>query len=208
MKHKMITIMLLLLWPVCVLVLRSIVSFLNLFPPVLFPSIPEVTQAFLSLGSQRISYEHILATLVNAWLGWIIAVIVWISLGLVLGWYPKLYAIRKSIIHFFRTLPATALFPIFLLFFGINDTAKIWIAAFVTIWIVMIATIDGVQQWSKIRYDGAKILWFKGFSLFRYVIFFEALSSILIGMKTALSMSFIVVIVVEVFVWSQFGIGQ
>ena len=53
-----------------------------------------------------------------------------IPLGIVLGSQEKLYRSLEFVIDFFRSTPASAMFPLFLVLFGVGDETKISVAAF------------------------------------------------------------------------------
>lgn len=59
-----------------------------------------------------------------------VAAVVAIPLGIVLGSAEKLYRSLEFVIDFFRSTPASAMFPLFLVLFGVGDETKISVAAF------------------------------------------------------------------------------
>ena len=99
-------------------------------------------------------------------------------MGLVLGASRSLYRASHIMLHFFRSLPATAIFPVFLLFFGINDTAKIAISCFITVRIILLTTAYGVKYGNHIRRQAAETLGVKGRRLYTDILFFDSLPHI------------------------------
>jgi len=88
----------------------------------------------------------------------VIALIPGLPLGLFLGRSEKTYQSFEFIIDFFRSTPATALFPLFLLIFGIGDESKIALAAFTAMLIIIFNTAHGVMNASKSRVLAAKVM--------------------------------------------------
>lgn len=140
--------------------------------------------------------------------GLLIASIIGIPLGILLGMFSRLYAAFEVVIDFFRSLPSTALFPLFLLIFGIGDTAKIAISTFVCLWIILINTASGVIHSSKIRSRVIKTFGANIWQTISNVTILEALPQIAVGLRVALSISFIVVIITEMFIGTTIGLGR
>src|SRR3989344_5762294 len=86
------------------------------------------------------------STLERVVLAFVIALVIGLPLGLVLGRTEKIYRSVEFIIDFFRSTPATALFPLFLLVFGITDKSKIAVAAFASMLIIIFNTAYGVMH--------------------------------------------------------------
>ncbi len=193
--------------PIVIMIVWQLIYITHIFNAILFPSLTEVFPNVYILLTSKVGYINIGNTLLNAFLGFSIATIIWIPIWLWLGASKKAYRSNEVMLHFFRSLPATAIFPIFLLFFGINDTSKIAISCFISLWIIILATIAWVQYSNPIRIKTLAMLWVKGFEWYKQ-IFYNSISHIYVGLKTASAMTLIVVIVTEVFVGSQVGIGQ
>ena len=150
----------------------------------------------------------IYTTLYRTFFSLLIAGLLAIPLGLFLGFSKKAYAISEVIIDFFRSVPATAFFPIFLLFFGVGDVAKIAISSFAVFWILLVNTIYGVWGSSAIRLKVAKVFKASKYKIFTNVIIFDALPQIMIGIRLSISISLIITIVSEMFIGTQYGLGK
>ena len=102
--------------------------------PVLLPS-PEV--AFETLWNGMNGGElgsDFLATVKRTVWATVIASIIAIPLGIVLGSSERLYRSLEFVIDFFRSTPASAMFPLFLVLFGVGDETKISVATFGAFW--------------------------------------------------------------------------
>jgi NitT/TauT family transport system permease protein len=140
--------------------------------------------------------------------GYAIGCLMGVPLGLVLGTSSVIYRASFSLIDFFRSLPVTALFPLFLLLFGIGDNSKIAMAFAATVFVVILNTAYGVVQAQKTRIRAARVFGASSWQVFKWVTFFEALPATLVGMRTSLSLALIAVIVSEMFIGTQKGLGQ
>jgi len=65
----------------------------------------------------------------------------------------------------------------------------------------------GVHVSKNLRIKAAKTMGIKGFKLFKKIIFPEALPQIFNGMRIAISLSLVIVVVTEMFIGTNFGLG-
>src|SRR3989338_8866439 len=150
----------------------------------------------------------LISTLERVILAFIIALVIGLPLGLLLGRTEKIYRSVEFIIDFFRSTPATALFPLFLLVFGITDKSKIAVASFSSMLIIIFNTAYGVMHAKKSRLLAAKIMGAKKSQIFRWILFWESLPQTFIGLRSAVSLSLIIIIVTEMFIGTTSGLGK
>ncbi len=131
-----------------------------------------------------------------------------IPLGLAMGFSDKFYAAMEIPVEFFRSIPATALFPAFMLLFGIGDISKIALAGYAAGLTMTLNSMYGVHVGKELRRRAAQTLGIGGFALFHKIVFPEALPHIAAGLRVALSLSLVVVIVSEMFIGSSNGLGK
>jgi len=148
------------------------------------------------------------STLERVVLAFVIALVIGLPLGLVLGRTEKIYRSVEFIIDFFRSTPATALFPLFLLVFGITDKSKIAVAAFASMLLIIFNTAYGVMHAKKSRVLAAKIMGATKTQIFRWILFWESLPQTFIGLRSAISMSLVIIVVTEMFIGTTSGLGR
>ena len=130
------------------------------------------------------------------------------AMGIVLGAKAAVYRSVEFIVDFFRSTPATAMFPLFLLLFGLGDLAKIAVAAFAA-WLVIVFNVAyGVMNARQTRILAARSMGASSLRIFRDVIFFETLPQTFIGLRTAVSLALVVIIVAEMFIGATDGMGH
>jgi len=88
--------------------------------------------------------------------GLVIALALGISGGIVVGSFTFLEKILAPILLFFRNLSILALFPVFLLFFGIGEESKIAIVAWASFWPIFINTTSAVKGVERILINAAR----------------------------------------------------
>ena len=194
--------------PFGILVIWAAFSNLKIVSPLFLPT-PQAV--FLELGNLFVSgviLPDIFYTLYRTFLGFMIACLVGIPLGLLMGYSDKVYYSLEFVVEFFRSIPATALFPLFLLFFGVGDTSKIALTAWTAGLVLILNSMYGVHLGKELRIKAAKTMRISGFNLFKKIIFPEALPQVFNGMRVAISLSLIIVVVTEMFIGTNFGLGH
>lgn len=137
-----------------------------------------------------------------------IAAVAGIPVGIMFGANQKVYRSIEFLVDFFRSTPATAMFPLFLLIFGIGDFAKIAVAAFAA-WLVVVFNVAyGVMNARQTRILAARVMGASSWRVFRDVMFFESLPQTFVGLRMAVSVALVVIIVAEMFIGSSDGLGR
>lgn len=173
--------------------------------------LPGPIETFASLGKSLWSGSMLrdaLATLQLTASALGIAVALGLPVGIILGSSRSLYRSFEFVIDFFRSTPATAMFPLFLLIFGIADSSKISVAAFAA-WLVFVFNVAyGVMNARQTRILAAKVMGASKARIFRDVMFFESLTQTFVGARMAVSIALVVIIVAEMFIGSIHGMGH
>jgi ABC-type nitrate/sulfonate/bicarbonate transport system permease component len=97
----------------------------RLISPVILPSPFEVFRSFPSLWNERGLLASIVATLQRVLLGFGLAVVVGVPLGILAGSWRMLDAASAPVAIFGRNIPVAALIPLTILWFGIEETQKV-----------------------------------------------------------------------------------
>lgn len=173
--------------------------------------LPTPWNVFLKLKELLLSsgvYTHIGKTVYRMFAGYFLAILLGIPLGIVVGYWEKVYNSLEFVIEFFRGFPATSLFPLFMLAFGIGDAAKIAIVIFSCSLVITINTLYGVRNSSKTRQMVAETMKAGKTYIFARVILPDALPYITAGLRTALSITLIIVVILEMFIGTDKGVGH
>src|SRR3989344_8862469 len=132
--------------PILLILLWAIVSQLQLVDKFFLPDPLTTLTQLIELIKSGIIIDDVFSTLGRVAISFAIAVVIGLPLGLWLGSSEKIYRSFEFVIDFFRSTPATALFPLFLLVFGITDKSKIAVAAFASMLIIIFNTAYGVMH--------------------------------------------------------------
>ncbi|WP_246725620.1 ABC transporter permease, partial [Beijerinckia sp. L45] len=137
-----------------------------------------------------------------------LASVIGVPIGLVIGSSVRVYRSMEFLIDFFRSTPATALFPLFMIIFGLGDGAKIAVAAFSAALILIFNVAYGVMNARPTRTLAARVMGASRLRVFCDVTFYESLPQTFVGVRTAVSLALVVVIVAEMFIGSDNGLGK
>ena len=149
-----------------------------------------------------------LVTVMRTLEAFVIAAVVGVPLGVLLGSNERAYRSVKFLIDFFRSTPSAALIPLFLLIFGVSDINKVAIAAFGALLIVLFNSAYGVLNARKQRVMAAKVMGASRWQIFKDVLLWESLQPTFVGLRSAVSMALVIVIVAEMFIGSENGLGH
>lgn len=132
------------------------------------------------------------------------------GLGLVLGFVSGLSTwgerLLDSSVQMIRNIPHLALIPLVILWFGIDESAKIFLVALGTLFPIYLNTYHGIRNVDPALVEMARSYGLSGSALFRQVILPGALPSILVGLRFALGFMWLTLIVAET-ISASAGIG-
>lgn len=173
--------------------------------------LPSPLAVFHKLYLMMVSFEiarDFWASLWRTTVGFLIGSIVGVTIGLIMGYYKKVYELMEFPVDFFRSIPATAIFPLFIVIWGLGDKIKVFVAAWAVSMVVLINTIYGLRSVAHIRLMVARTKRASFFKTLLKVIIPDASPYIFAGFRIALSLALVVEIVAEMFLGSQSGLGR
>lgn len=172
--------------------------------------VPPLSQVILAGWKISLTGElfiHIAASLQRTLVGLVLAIILAVPLGFVLGgWLPRLAKFLHPLFNLLGQINAFSLFPIFILFFGIGESAKISIIFWSSIWPVLFTTIAGVQQVDPIYIKSARSMGANSATVFWKVILPGAAPSIFTGVRMGSTVAFLMLIAAEM-IGASSGLG-
>jgi NitT/TauT family transport system permease protein len=95
-----------------------------------------------------------------------------------------------------------------MLFFGITDFNKVAIAAFAAVLVVMFNSAYGVMNAKRTRIMAAQVMGASRWQTFRDVLLWESLPQTFIGLRSGISLALVIVVVAEMFIGSENGLGH
>ncbi len=163
----------------------------------LFPTPVDVMRGILELVEKGLLLKYIVASLFRVSWGFMLAVIVGVPLGLVLGWFRPAFQALNPMIQILRPISPIAWIPVAILWFGIADSAPIFLIFLASVFPITVSSMAAVQNMQLVYLRAAQNFGVTGLQLFRRVIFPAALPQIITGIRIALGIAWLVVVAAE-----------
>ncbi len=194
--------------PVVLFIIWDLAVRTGFIKPILLPAPMDAIGALLSGLAGGPLLTDFAVTVWRTVQAFMIAAVVGMPLGVLLGSNEKAYRSVEFLIDFFRSTPSSALIPLFLMVFGVSDINKVAIAAFGALLIVIFNSAYGVINARKQRVMAAKVMGATRWQVFKDVLIWESLQPSFVGLRSAVSMALVIVIVAEMFIGADSGLGN
>jgi len=171
-----------------------------------FPPLTDILSSFADTWLfERVSSD-VLPSLGRMGLGYLIATVAAVSVGLALGLSPRAKRAAAPIVEFARAIPPPALLPFAILVIGVGNSMKVAIIAFVCLWPILLNTVDGLLGVDPTLRETTRVFGVSRRDRVLKVMLPAAAPQIFAGMRTALSLALILMVISEM-VASTNGIG-
>ncbi len=147
--------------------------------------VSDVLASIVDLAASGQLLKHLAASVYRSLAGLLLAIAGGVSLGLLMGWFARFESVVDPLLQLFRQTSALALFPVFILFFGIGELSKVAIIFWASLWPILLSTISGVKQVDKLLIDSARSMGASRGFLFYKVVLPAASPSIFTGIRLA-----------------------
>ncbi len=129
-----------------------------------------------------------------------------LALGLLTGSVRLFETLLDSTIQMVRNIPALALIPLVILWFGIDESAKLFLIAISVFFPIYLNTFHGIRNVDPQLIEMGRTYGLNRWQLYRDIVLPGALSSILVGLRFSLGLMWVILIVAET-ISAQSGIG-
>src|SRR5262245_18460051 len=173
------------------------------------PTWPPVTRIFVAWYENIADgtiIKHLLATLWRQKLGYGLAVVLGITLGLAIGYYRIVHNLLEPLIEVFRPIPGPAYLPVLVLFVGIGHEMNVVLILVASFFPILLNTYGRVRSMYPVQFDTARTLGLTTLQTLREVVLPAASPQILTGISISLAISLIHAILSEMIV-SNDGLG-
>jgi sulfonate transport system permease protein len=151
-------------------------------------------------------WQHVSVSALRALAGLAIGGSAGLLLGLLTGLSRRAEIALDSTLQMIRNIPALALIPLVILWFGIDEGAKLFLVAVGVFFPIYLNTFHGIRSVDAGLIEMARSYGLSGLALYRHVILPGALPSILVGLRFSLGLMWVLLIVAET-ISAQSGIG-
>jgi ABC-type nitrate/sulfonate/bicarbonate transport system permease component len=169
------------------------------------PPLGAIVRAFGPTWSSRWASD-VAPSIARLLVGYAGAVVLGIGLGVPLGARPRLRAALEPALELMRAIPPPALVPVFMLLFGIGTAMKLLVIVSGAVWPVLLNTVEGVRAVDDVLSDTCRCYGITGARRLRVLVLRAASPQIVTGMRQALSIAIILMVISEMFASSS-GLG-
>ncbi|MFZ3555163.1 MULTISPECIES: ABC transporter permease [unclassified Streptomyces] len=141
--------------------------------------------------------DALTTSLTRSGVGLVIGLTAGLTLGVVTGFTRLGDELLDSSIQTLRTIPFLALVPLFMVWFGINEAAKILLIAVATTFPMYVATYGGVRNADRKLVEAMRSFGMSRLAVVREVVLPGALPSLLSGLRLSMTLSVIALIAAE-----------
>ena len=185
------------LGPILVVAAWAISTSLGLVDPSVLPSPADLGGTVARLWQEQSLAHQVGVSLSRAAVGGGLGVILGLVLGVAAGLFRLGEELFDALLQMLRTVPFLALVPLFIVWFGIDETPKLILIALATTFPMYLNTYAGVRNVDRKVIEAAKTFGLTGPRLIREVVLPLALPSILTGLRFASGVSVLVLIAAE-----------
>jgi ABC-type nitrate/sulfonate/bicarbonate transport system permease component len=190
---------------ILVVIWWAVIRFGHLSPFIL-PDLKSIISEFAALLKSGELPAHVFVSLKRSLGGFALGSILGISSGILIGWSRFWDDFFDLTINFVRSIPKTALAPLFIVWFGLGDMAKVLLIAFSSYFFTVIPTIEGVKNVDNAYIKSARSMGASQWQIMTTVILPAAMPSIFAGIRLAVTTSLLVLVMVEVMAGNN-GLG-
>jgi NitT/TauT family transport system permease protein len=162
-----------------------------------FPSPMSVEKGLVELLHKHVLWADIVDSLRRVAIGYGAAVLVGIPLGLCLGWFPTANEVLNPFLQLLRPISPIAWIPVAIIFFGIGDRPAIFLVFLGAFFPIVVACAAGVASLPQIYRRAGRNFGLSNAALLRRIVFPAAMPQILVGLRIALGIAWIVVVAGE-----------
>ncbi len=184
----------------------QLLSQFNIVDQSMIPPFSKVVAALLNGFSDGNLLGNMLISLRRSGIGFGIAVVLAIPLGLFMGTFQRFESIIDALLQMFRQTSALAIYPIFILLLGLGETSKITIICWAAFFPLLLNTISGVKLVDSRLIEMARVFGASKWAVFRRVVLPAAAPSIFVGLRLSATTALLLLVAAEM-IGAKRGLG-
>lgn len=205
-KHSRMNYLLGLLPPAIIIIIWEFLVRLGYVRQEFFPKPSEVFWSLVEITESGELFNHLSASLIRVFSGYLIGITLAIPLGIMMGCSKRLSFIFRPIIEMLRTVSPIAWIPLAILWFGIGNTPAIFIIAITCFFPMAVATINAVYMVNPLYRKIARNFGASKWQEISTVIIPATLPIIFVGLRISLGIAWLVIVAAEM-VGMRSGLG-
>ena len=171
-----------------------------------FPPLRDILGAFGDTWTADRWSQDVAPSIGRLLVGYLASCAIGITLGVCIGRVIWLRQLTEPLLEFLRAIPPPVLVPVIMLFAGIGDGMKIIVIISGCVWPILLNTVQGVRGIDSVQTDTAAVYGFSRATILTRVVVPAASPQIVTGMRQALSIGVILMVISEMFA-AHSGLG-
>lgn len=163
----------------------------------IFPSPLAVAKGLGQLVERSLLWRYVGDSLFRVACGYIAAVLFGVPVGLLLGWFRPAAQAANPVIQMLRPISPLAWMPLAVIWFGVSNLAPIFLIFLASFFPVVVATMNGVRNVPPVFIQAGRNFGLSNRALIVRVIFPAVLPKILVGLRIAFGVAWIVLVAAE-----------
>lgn len=188
------------------LIIWELVAQAGLINPLIVPPLSRILRVFSELVWSGQIPLQVFVSMKRAAAGYVMAAIICIPLGILMGLSQSVYRLFEVIVEMLRPVPPPVMIPVAMLFFGLEDEMKIFVIFFSCAWPILLNALDGARNVDRVLLNTARTFGLSQWKIIWKVILPACSPQIVTGLKVSLPIMLILVVISEM-VGSTDGIG-
>ncbi len=164
---------------------------------VIFPTPLQVVTGTLELVNDGTLWEHISASLARVAVGFGLAVLVAVPMGLWMGRVDAAYNTLNPVFQILRPISPIAWIPVAILWFGVGNLSPVFLIFIASVFPMIVQTAAGVHTIERRYLNAAENFGVSRWTLFRRVIVPAVMPEVVVGMRIGLGVAWLVVVAAE-----------
>jgi NitT/TauT family transport system permease protein len=163
----------------------------------IFPSPLDVLRGTAELARKGVLVHYVIDSLRRVAVGYLSAAALAIPAGLLLGWYPAAGFVVNPTIQMLRPISPIAWIPVSIIWFGVGDVAAIYLIFLASFFPILVASMNGVRNVPSMFRQAGRNFGLSPAKLIARVVFPAALPQVIVGLRIALGIAWLVVVAAE-----------
>ena len=176
-------------------------------PSAITPSVLTVGRAVGTMLLNGSMFVHIAFTLFRILVGLGLAIVVAVPVGMLMGRFGFVERFFIPLVSVLSPIPSLAWVPLFILWFGLGNTASIALVFYAALFPLILNTWTGVRSVNRLWIRAANTMGAEGRTLFTKVVLPGALPFVIAGFRQGFARSWIAVVGGEMIAATKFGLG-
>lgn len=162
-----------------------------------FPSPGDVQKGILELVRKGVLLSYVADSIRRVGLGFSAAVVLGIPAGLALGWYPAVAQVVNPTIQILRPISPLAWIPLAIAWFGVGDGAAVFLIFMGAFFPIVVTAANAVRSVPPVLRRAGRNFGLRPLQMLAKIVFPAALPQILMGLRIALGIAWLVVVAAE-----------